>query len=244
MEQKYTNAIVTLQSVVDGMIFKQWFTKDYEPLLMAHIIDAYTQLNLIAIEEEGNVIEKNEMDSNDIIYLSDDVIRVNKVCIPLNGKLWPLTIEDDIVPTTSEENGAEILDDDWGEGVDVIDRGVNGSEHGGSNAYGYYTVDYLKRRIICRNVTRSEVLLDYDTSGIKIKETTYIPAFAKKALEYGVRLDIELGQVSPNSNNVLIYQDQFERQKDICRSKSFNMTEFMDLVYSSFTPGIKRKLSF
>lgn len=236
----YTDALITIDDIVEGMLLKGEHPESYEVKMKQMAIDGYRELNLVTLPQ-GRAVEKFTMDSNDIIYMPNDMILVNRVAVPYEGRMWSLTLERDMIPTTSTLNGAEVLDSDtWGEGDDIVQRGVYYATRGGDNAEGYYYPDYVKRRILFRNVSRSEVLVDYMNSGIDLKETTYVPIFAKAAIEAYVRLYQEYNKTQPIPVNVQIFRDEYERQKAICRGIKFNMTDFLDAIYRTYTPGIYR----
>lgn len=230
-----TSALITFDQLIQGMMLKgEHQESDYNRMIQISI-DGYRELNLTVLPE-GRNIEKFTMDSNYIIYMPDDLILVNRICVPIDGELWPLTKRDSIVPTTSELAGAEVLDAEDGEGVDVVNRGIYYSRKGGRNYEGYFRPDYRKRRIIFRNVSRTEVLMDYTTSGVDLTEVTYIPTYAKIALEAYIRLHQEYNKMRPNPNNIAIYQDLYDRQKAICRGVKFSMTDFLDTIYETYSP--------
>jgi len=235
----YTDSIVTIRSIVEGMFLLSELPEGSDMKMTQLAINGYRELNLVVLPE-GRTIDKFTMDSNEIIYLNDDVTHINAIYVPLEGQLWPLTKLMTMVPTTSESMGAEILDPDWGEGVRIAERRSGYAARGGDNVYGYYYPDYQKRRVIFRNVTRSEVLMDYITSGISLTAETYVPTYAKSALEAYIRLYLEYNKGTPNPNNVQIHRDEFERQKSICRGIKFNIVDFLDGIYRTYTASVQR----
>lgn len=234
-----TSALITFDQLIQGMMLKGKFAESDYIRMIQIAIDGYRELNLTVLPE-GHNIEKFTMDSNNIIYMPDDLILVNRVCVPLDGLLWPLTKNDKIVPTTSFVGPAVVLDSEDGEGVEISSLGTAYSTKGGRNTEGYFRTDYRKRRIIFRNVSRSEVLLDYTTSGVDLTETTYIPIYAKIALEAYVRLHLEYNNTNPNPNNLAIYRDLYERQTSICRGIKFSITDFLDTIYKTYSPTVYR----
>lgn len=235
----YTDSLVTIRSIVQGMFLLSELPEGYDIKMTQLAINGYRELNLVVLPD-GRTVDKFTMDSNNIIYLNDDVTHINAIYVPYEGELWPLTLRDTIVPTTSESGGSEILDPDWGEGVTLSDRRAYYAARGGDNVYGYYNPDYQKRRVIFRNVSRSEVLMDYMTSGISLTEETYVPTYAKSALEAYVRLYLEYNKGTPNPNNIHVHRDEFERQKAICRGIKFNIVDFLDSIYKTYTASIQR----
>lgn len=230
-----TSALITFDQLVQGMMLKGSHPESDYVRMLQIAIDGYREMNLINLPE-GRNIEKFDMDSNYIIYMPDDLITVNRVMLSIDGKMWPLTKDMDIVPTTTLSAGSETLDPDAGEGVDISKLGTMYSRRGGRNTEGYWRPDYRKRRIVFRNVQRTDILMDYTTSGTDLIETTYIPVYAKTAIEAYIRLHMEYNKTIPNPNTIAIYQDLYSRQKGICRGIKFSITEFLDVVYSTFSP--------
>lgn len=234
-----TSALITFDQLVQGMMMKGEHQESEYVRMLQIAIDGYRELNLTVLPE-GRNIEKFDMDSNYIIYMPDDLILVNRILVSIDGKMWPLTKDDGIVPTTTLSGGSETLDAEAGEGVDISNLGTMYSTRGGRNTEGYFRPDYRKRRIIFRNVSRTDVLMDYTTSGVDLTEVTYIPVYAKGALEAYIRLYQEYSKMSPNPNNVALYQDLYNRQKSICRGIKFSLTDFLDSIYRTYSPTVYR----
>lgn len=234
-----TSALMTFDQLIQGMLLKSELPESYYSRMLQLAIDGYREMNLTVLPE-GRNIEKFDMDSNYIIYMPDDMILLNRAMVDIDGSMWPLTKDMDIVPTTTMSGGSETLDPDVGEGIDIIRRGIYYSKTGGANTEGYYRPDYRKRRIIFRNVSRTNVLLDYTTSGVDLTEVTYIPVYAKIALEAYVRLYLEYNKITPNPNLIAIYQNLYSQQKAICRGIKFSLTEFLDTIYKTYSATATR----
>jgi len=234
-----TSALITINDITEGIMAMTDVPEEYGFRVEQLVIDAVKELNLLVLDE-GRVVEKKTMDSNYLLAMPSDLIRLNGACIPVNGELWPLTVERKIVPTTSLTDGAITLDSDDGEGVDLVKEGTGFASRGGVNLHGYVFPDYAKRRFVFRNVNRSEVLLDYKTSGIELTEVTYVPTHAKPAINAYVRLYLEMNKLKPNFEIAYGFRDEYERQKDICRGVKFNMYEFLDAMYRTMIPTIGR----
>ncbi len=234
-----TNALITINEIVEGIQMMTEIPEEHGFRIEQLVIDAIKELNLVALDE-GRAVEKKTMDSNYLLSMPSDLIRLNGACIPVNGELWPLTVERQMVPTTSLTDGAVTLDDDYGEGVDIVKVGTGYSARGGVNLHGYVFPDYAQRRLVFRNVNRSEVLLDYMTTGVDLTDTTYVPTQAKTAIGFYVKLQMELNKTKPIPNNVTMFEDQYSKQKDILRGIKFNRNEFMDAMYRTMIPTIGR----
>lgn len=234
-----TSALITFDQLIQGMMLKGSYPESHYAKMAQIAFDGYREMNLTVLPD-GRNIEKFNMDSNYIVYMPDDLILANRVLLSIDGEMWPLTKEPKIVPTTTLSGGAETLDPDAGEGVDITNLGIYYSRRGGRNIEGYWRPDYKKRRIVFRNVSRTDILLDYTTSGISLTEETYIPVYAKIALEAYIRLYLEYNKPSPNPNNIVLYDKLYKQQKAICRGIKFSMTDFLDTIYKTYSPTVYR----
>lgn len=104
--------------------------------------------------------------------------------VPLEGKLWWLTRNDEIVTTTTVVGIDESLDTTDEEGVELpVAQRNTWAATGGVNLQGYYTLDYENRQIVVNSNTRSELLLSYVSSGINNTDISYIPARYNEAIK-------------------------------------------------------------
>jgi hypothetical protein len=235
-----TSAVRTLDQIVEEILLLTEYPEKYYVRVKQLLIKGYRELNITTIPE-GVKISKFTMDANYIIYLNDDIITVNAVYVPMDGKLWSLTKTDKIIPTTSELDGAEFRDSTDGEGVDVeLNEGTYLSGTGGNNLKGYWYYDIPNRRVLFTNVSRSEVLLNYTTGGISLTETTYIPTYTVDALEHYVLWKLSMFNSIQNAQIRDEHKREFERQKTICRMMQFNFDEFLDMIYGTLTKTFRR----
>ena len=90
-----------------------------------------------------------------------------------------------------------------------------------------------------RNVDRSQVLLDYNSSGISRTEVTYIPMSIKGALEAYVMKEMAAYGIIPQ-NTFELHDRRFKEQKSILRMIDFNFTAFSDGVYETLNGSYRR----
>lgn len=234
-----TSALITLDQIVEEILLLSELPQKYYVRIKQLAIKGYKEMNLTTIPE-GVRIEKFTMDSNYIIYLNDDIIQVNNVYVPIDGKLWSLTKSTDMVPTVSF-SVSEFRDPLDGEGVNIVEQeGLIYSATGGNNNEGYWYYDYANRRILFTNVNRSEVLVHYTTSGVSLDESTFIPSYAVDAIEHFVLWKLSLFTSSRDVQTRDEHKREYERQKTICRGIQFNFDEFKDTVYSTFFTSFRR----
>jgi len=177
------NGLVTIQEIVNGYMFSSDLPMAVRTKVFHACVDAYKRLNMFVLDD-GRRLVKLTMNSNYMVDLPMDCIKFKAIGIPLNGKLWTYTKDEGIITTTTLSAGAETLDADYGEGEDINpEYNLNYATKGGINDYGYYKVDHEKSRIVFRNVDRSEIFVEYISSGVSKTATTYIPIIAKEAIE-------------------------------------------------------------
>lgn len=234
-----TSALATIREIVDGILFKANLPEGRAVQIKQMVIDGYRELNLV-VRDEGQVVKLFTMDDNYIILMPDDLIKLNDVFVPKNNALWSLTRRKEIPIITETLAGAEVVPEDWGGGRDIPHgEGVVFQTKGGRNYEGYYTVDYTDRKIIFRNVNRSEVMLDYNTSGLSRVDVTYIPMEAKSALEAYVMMELAVYQIIPIQTYEL-HKRRYDDQKSILRMLEFNFTAFTDAVYETMNGSYRR----
>jgi hypothetical protein len=181
MQMADTSGLITIREVVNGFMMKSNMDREY-PVLYQLACDCIRDLNLFILKDGKQVVKLN-MNANLIVDLPDDYLNFLALAIPLKGKYWTLTRDDGIITTTTEQNGAEVLDSSYGEGVDINAQGFTSYSSTLSNLEGYYTLDERQRRIVFRNVDRSEVFLAYNSSGLRTDTEALVPVIAKRTIE-------------------------------------------------------------
>ncbi len=239
MANDKSNALATLKEVSDGILFKSNIPESKGVLVKQMVIDGYRELNL-TVSSEGRIRQLFTMDDNYIIELPDDFLVMYDIYVPYDNAIWSLTRRKEIPIVTETELGAEVIPEEWGGGEDIPHgTGIYYQRTGGRNLEGYYTIDEEKRRIHFRNIDRSEVLLDYGTSGVNRTETTYIPMQIKPALEAYVMMEASAYDIIPIKYHEL-HKRRYETQKDILRILDFNFTAFTDTVWETMNGSYRR----
>lgn len=232
-----SDTLITVQEVVDGIMFKSKLPKGESLRVKQLVLDGYMQLNLTTLKQ-GRAFTIYVIDSKYEIEMPSDLISVKDIFVPLDGQMWSLT-RNRKIPILY--NGRNPQPKEWlNGGLINTDYGVNYGAKGGRNTEGYYNLDYTNRRIIFRNtLDRSEVLLDYLSSGIVKDGITYIPEQAKLALEMFVLQQLSLYGIL-SANKYSMYEREFNKQKAILRLIDINFTEFSDTVYRTITSTFRR----
>lgn len=186
---------------IDEVISEFMLQRNYKPQEYAKIyklcLSIIRGINFFEYPIENKTV-KLEMNANLIVDLPSDFVSLIRLGVPINGKIYTFTSDEGIIVTTTDVDGVETLDQNYGEGVDINPSYNYGlGAKGGRNPEGYYKIDYDRKRIIFRNVKRSEVLLEYATTGVTLDGETYIPAILtdliKASLAYElIRYDINV----------------------------------------------------
>jgi hypothetical protein len=222
------DSIQTLDAIVNKALFtipdNQRRISDYKRFL-EFAVDAIRELNLLVTKDGGRTI-KVISDKNNRIPFPSDLEQFVSIGIPRRGIIVLLDRNDKIVPTTSILNGDEILDSSEGEGVDVP---LEVSQLETLGLKGYYTVNYRDRAIIVHDPVRSELLLNYVSSGVDISSTTFIPSIYVKAIIFYIYWMNIVADLTVPEN---IKNSYWARYKQSCTEiriiKSPSLADFMN----------------
>ncbi len=179
------SGIVTVNYVVMSILNR---LRDYSMRSYAYIaqlvIEGYGELSLWHLDTVEVVYLR--MSSAKVVDLPTDYVDYTKIAIPVNGKYKVLTKKDNILLPRTFADGAPVGnadDDNAGAGsVFFVDHfrngqfvaGLYGLPGGLDNAY--YRVDRENRQIVFSgSIPRSEIVLEYVSSGIKLSGQTSIP---------------------------------------------------------------------
>jgi hypothetical protein len=209
-----------------------------------------------------------EINSIEVVYLTidpetmiaelpADFITMTKMGININGKMWTLTVNNDILlpPPSSicdiepaAVPGTQVITDPIGgyyfaphynrsgRYVDTL-YGVGG----GFNT-AYYRIDMSRRIIYFQGrIPNNEVILEYKSSGIKGSGTIVprqaVPALKAylhwKSTEYDGR--ISMGEKMRKEN---LYDKELVKLTQL--ENSFTVSEFLDTMYSTYSQTVKR----
>jgi len=233
-----TSGLVTIKQIVNGFIFKSGIELKYF-MIYQLACDIIRELNLWILNDSKRVV-KLTMNLNSIVDLPDDYLRFCSVSIPRDGKYWTLTRDDGIITTTTEVDGSEVLDSDYGEGVDIEGNAIHNYGSTLINPHGYYTLDERNRRIVFRNLTRSEVFLTYVSSGLNTEEETLVPVTAKPAIEAWIMLELAIYNNAPASR-ISMLKDRYEAAESrLIGLQLPTIKDFEDAFYKEINQTIKR----
>jgi hypothetical protein len=236
MSQTFTDGLQTLKEVVKKALAQGRKPRSYYRPFFELAIDGYRQLRLHHVNE-GKTWDKRPVDPVlKVATFPPDMEDLIGIYVPVGGDLFPLTRRDSINITTSMSGLTEILDPAKGEGVDVENFvGSGPNTRGGVNTEGYYTVEWDKRRIHLRNITATEVVILYRTSGTMIGSTTwvpnrYIPALIAFIVYEYYKYDDKYPQ-SRRQELLSQYQTEIIKLADL---ESPSLEEYMDAIRGTY----------
>ena len=144
----------------------------------------------------------------------DDLAEFVGLGVPVNGKIWLLTRDDKIIPTTTTVDGEPTLDSDYGEGVSLPTTQFDSFySPGGVNLEGYYTLDDRERTIIINANRQTDLILFYISSGIRKGTTTFILAKHLPALIAFILWKDVLYDRTVSNNNKLLLADNYNKER-------------------------------
>lgn len=216
-------ALVTIKSIVEEAIWLARKDQNEYNRFFQYAINGFRRLNTFNIDNVKT--EKLVMDSNHIIAMPSDLIKLIDVSVPIKGKKVSLSSEPRMVNTTTIAYGLETRDESDGENVRIA-KDVTGFNAEPANVYGSYFVDMRNRRLIFNTDYRSEVIVDYTTSGIS-NENDLVPVYVKDALVAYMRLEDALNDPKATGSMIAIRKELWDdSQRDL---NTFNMPSLDEL---------------
>lgn len=168
-----TQGIIKLQDFVDGWLWKAKLPRSEHRRIFHCAVDGVRELNILYATNTRKMVSL-PLDGNFTVSFPDDFENFVGVGTMYRDKLYYLTRDEGIIDP-------ELMDSVPTEN-DKLYSYAYGAK-GGSNAKGYYRVDFDNRRILLSNTSLEEVILIYNSSGVSIDSDTYIPTIFKEALE-------------------------------------------------------------
>jgi len=231
---------ITLNKFVKKLLFKMGKNHDEYLRILQIVNDGLRHLFSVSL---GYITWSKltvDTDTNTIDF-PDDYVHYISLNIADDGRLWSLTREDSLVPTTSTNDDGEYLDEDDGEGVDLGEEVVpiGYGTRGGYNDY-YFREDRKNRRFIINGITTTSVVLAYISSGINTDSSTSIPIYAEEPLEYYVLWKI--AEYS-DAKQVDIYAKRQSFNNALRRMKKLlapSLQEMKDALYESSNQTLHR----
>jgi len=251
-ENKKVKGTTTISAVVASIMnrLKDYSMRNYS-FLEQIVIEGYTELNLWHLDNIEVVYLK--MSEAKAVSLPCDFVDWTKIGIPINGKLRVITNHKKILLPRKFPDGEPVGNTDSGETSDVniyfIDHIRSDQYMGG--LYGvpggvdkvYYRFDRENRQLVFSGAApRSEIVLEYISSGVNLEGGTIIPIEAVPALRaYALWQNIENDRKTP-LNEKERKKSQYEEEVEKLRffQSSFTADEYKRHVFKHARQSAKR----
>jgi len=252
MEDKVTSYLTLLQVCKSFMNERQEKNLTNLERYVQMAIEGYSDMQIF----EVNTIDVAYLDVNtdtNTALLPSDFITMTKIGCEINGRMWTLTLNNDLIIPPAETicpvDIAQVTTDT------VIDGGYYFAPHfrygryvstlygvGGGFNIAYYRID-MNRRVIYfhGNVPNNQIILEYKSSGVKpggaIIPRQAVPALKAylhwKTAEYDIRIP-----ENEKARKERLYDKELYKLKLL--EISFSMQEYLDNQYSTMTQAPKR----
>ena len=231
---------------------KDYTTRDFYHYMQL-AIEGFTELSLWHLDSVE--VMYLTMSEAKIVNLPADFIDYVKIGIPINGKLRVLTRHDKLLFPRTFEDGTPVGNADADDTVDAASLvyfadhfrggqyvgGLYGMPGGVDDAY--YRFDRERRTIIFSgSVPRSEIVLEYISSGVKTGGSTLIPREAVPALRTYI-----LWQTAEYNRNISLAEKERAKrlhEEEVAALRSFQdiftADEYRRLVWGTSRQTIKR----
>jgi hypothetical protein len=234
-----TSGAQTLKMIVNGIIFSTGHGQEDYLYIYQYVLDAIRDIHMFYTNKCKVSKVYVNTDTNTIDW-PDDYLGLVYLGIPVGGKLWVLTRDNNIITTTTLVNGQETLTPIQGEGINYS----HGQEYGlgttgGRNKF-YYTEDQNNRRFFINGVNPLNVILAYQSSGVE-DEDTLIPVKYKNAINYYARWQLYLRDDSGDFKRAQLFADMYDQEiKKLVAFEGPTMDEIYDALRSTYTGTLQR----
>lgn len=234
-----TPGLVKITDVVNSYINETGESTDNFFRYLQIVIEGLTSLNIK--NTIGFKVYFTSVNSNNIIHFPSDMIKYSRIGILKDGLIYTLTKTNNLALPNGDICGVEVVADDNLNTL-FLPSQLNYAQGGGYNLAAY-RIDDLGRRIIFKgSLTGETVVIEYKSSGVNLSGETYIPVIIIPVLKEYLNLTI----TKRNKNASLGEKQQanlyfINARNDYVKTKhAFNMTEFLDAIYSGYSQGVKR----
>lgn len=251
-----TPGVVTLRYVVMSILNRlaNYSMRDYYRLMQI-AIEGFGELNLWHLDSIEVVYLR--MNNAKIVRLPADFVDWLKIGVPINGKLRVLTRHDKMLLPREFEDGSPVGNTDAGEpSTPTAENLIFFSDHfrrgmfvaglfgmPGGIDQAYYRVDKETRTIaFSGSVPRSEIVLEYISTGVRATGGTMVPREAVGALRAYVMFAMLDGDNRTAMNEKLRREDIYDKEVSALRSflGTFTKEEYQRMLWTTSRQTPKR----
>lgn len=168
-----TSRTVSLKNIVKSTLFLARKSKQEYFRFFQLATDSVRDLNLYHIDNKKTVLL--DMDSKNVIDFPGDYLSLVAIGIPLHGKLWVFTKDHELLTIVT-------IDPVYGWKDQIDEKSSAGYGAGGGKNDWYFNIDEENTRFVFNGTQRSEVILQYVSSGISTTAETSVPVINKPAI--------------------------------------------------------------
>lgn len=250
LENPKTKGFVTIRYVVMSILnrLKDYTMKDYRHLAQL-VIEGFSDLNMYHLSNVEVVYLY--MDEAKTVTVPADFIDWLKVGVPMKGKLHVLTRKQNMLKPRVFPDGKVVGHTDTGGTSEIYFtdhfrsgayvQGLYGMTGGWNSAY--YDYDRENRQFIFSGtIPRSEIVLEYISTGIKLTGSTVIPRQALEPLQRYVfwqrQVDDPRVPLSTKQYKEKLYDQAVQKLIDF--ESTPTMDEYKDALYRKIKQTVKR----
>jgi hypothetical protein len=217
-------------------------------------IEGYSDMQLFTMNTIDVAYLQVDPQTNSAL-LPPDFITMTKIGINIRGRLWTLTLNNDIVLPPPESICSEPIDRVNTETENSVSGGYSFFPHyrngvyidtlyglGGGFNVAYYRIDMNNRVIYFDGkVPNGEVILEYKSSGVKaggaLIPRQAVPALKAYIYWKSIAMDVRLSMSERQAAKMEYYERLHE-----CKllELSFTADEYLDVAYGNMSQGPKR----
>lgn len=252
-----TSGLVTLRYVVSSALNRIGLDVKFTEKLMQIAIEGFTEMNMFITKTfKVSTIDVNP--NTNLAQLPSDYIDFLRIAITINGKLYTLTRNEQLILPRTDDCGSETNlnprvqnTDLYNSQEDIVDVEADVllsliAHHygtsGGANC-AYYRIDEERRLIVFQGrVPNNQFILEYISSGVSVDTETLIPRECVPALrDYVIWQSIENDTRVP-MNEKERKKAQYEKSIDylVAFQNSFSVETYRDIIYETSRQTPKR----
>lgn len=227
-----TSRTISLRNIVKSTLFLARKSKEEYFRFFQLACEGYRDLCLYHINNKKTVLL--DMSVLNTIDFPVDYLSLIALGIPLHGKLWVFTKDHELLTKATLDPVYS-----WKDQIDEKSQSGYGTK-GGKNDY-YFNEDSENQRFVFNGIQRSEVVLQYVSSGISATAETSVPVVVKSALQAHILYYDILYDPNATLNQKMILEENYNREIRKLRVLAMpSIDEIRDQFYRSYTQTPKR----
>jgi len=240
IQEQNTNAMVSMDYIVRSyMNERDDFNMDHFERFLQIVREGITEMNIFRLRSIKPYY--TTVSAVNIASLPPDYIDYCRIGMVFDGKVWELGYNKDINIPRNEVCGVEGANPD---NLSAIPSPYwNEPTYGGGYNIGKYRIDEQRRVIIFDgDMASKEIVIEYISSGVSITGKTYVPRQIIPSIKGYLNWILKERNDKVNMGEKIRAEQLYHREIIKLNSfiNGFTAKEFMDLLRSGYTRGVKR----